>query len=32
MPLVRHPESHLIPLVLQVALGQRAAISICGDD
>ena len=27
-----HPESHLIPLVLQVALGQRAAISIFGDD
>ncbi|MFE9555816.1 UDP-glucose 4-epimerase GalE [Streptomyces sp. NPDC006703] len=29
----RHaPESHLIPLVLQVALGQRDAISIYGDD
>lgn len=26
------PESHLIPLVLQVALGQREAISICGTD
>jgi UDP-glucose 4-epimerase len=26
------PESHLIPLVLQVALGQRASISIFGDD
>jgi UDP-glucose 4-epimerase len=26
------PESHLIPLVLQVALGQRAAISIFGTD
>ncbi|MFP8959907.1 UDP-glucose 4-epimerase GalE [Streptomyces nanhaiensis] len=29
----RHdPESHLIPLVLQVALGQREAISVYGDD
>ncbi|MYV92110.1 UDP-glucose 4-epimerase GalE [Streptomyces sp. SID1034] len=29
----RHaPESHLIPLVLQVALGQREFISIYGDD
>ncbi|MFJ8077555.1 UDP-glucose 4-epimerase GalE [Streptomyces sp. NPDC096176] len=29
----RHdPESHLIPLVLQVAQGQREAISIYGDD
>ncbi|WP_328970068.1 UDP-glucose 4-epimerase GalE [Streptomyces sp. NBC_00239] len=29
----RHdPETHLIPLVLQVALGQRAAISVFGDD
>ncbi|MET7640314.1 UDP-glucose 4-epimerase GalE [Streptomyces sp. NPDC005438] len=29
----RHdPESHLIPLVLQVALGQREAISVFGDD
>ncbi|MGW2815481.1 UDP-glucose 4-epimerase GalE [Streptomyces sp. NPDC001415] len=29
----RHdPESHLIPLVLQVALGQRESISIYGDD
>lgn len=27
-----HPESHLIPLVLQVALGQRPAISIYGTD
>lgn len=27
-----HPENHLIPLVLQVALGQRAHISIFGDD
>lgn len=26
------PESHLIPIVLQVALGQRDAISIFGDD
>ena len=26
------PESHLIPLVLQVALGQRAAVSIYGTD
>lgn len=26
------PESHLIPLVLQVALGQREAIQIYGDD
>jgi len=25
-----HPESHLIPLVLQVALGQRPAVSIYG--
>ncbi|MFP3991934.1 UDP-glucose 4-epimerase GalE [Streptomyces sp. E11-3] len=29
----RHdPESHLIPLVLQVALGRRDAISVFGDD
>ncbi|MFF3752962.1 UDP-glucose 4-epimerase GalE [Streptomyces sp. NPDC002018] len=29
----RHdPESHLIPLVLQVALGRRAAISVFGED
>ncbi|MFF5976499.1 UDP-glucose 4-epimerase GalE [Streptomyces sp. NPDC012769] len=29
----RHdPESHLIPLVLQVALGQREAINVYGDD
>ncbi|MBW5486650.1 UDP-glucose 4-epimerase GalE [Streptomyces bambusae] len=29
----RHdPESHLIPLVLQVALGQREAISVFGED
>ena len=27
-----HPESHLIPIVLQVALGQRHAITIFGDD
>lgn len=27
-----HPESHLIPLVLQVALGQREAITIFGTD
>ena len=27
-----HPESHLIPLVLQVALGQRETIIIFGDD
>jgi UDP-glucose 4-epimerase len=26
------PESHLIPIVLQVALGQRSSISIFGDD
>ena len=26
------PESHLIPLVLQVALGQRSGINIFGDD
>jgi UDP-glucose 4-epimerase len=26
------PESHLIPIVLQVALGQRESISILGDD
>ena len=27
-----NPESHLIPIVLQVALGQRKSISIYGDD
>jgi UDP-glucose 4-epimerase len=27
-----HPESHLIPLTLQVALGQREFISIFGTD
>jgi len=27
-----HPETHLIPIVLQVALGQRETISIFGDD
>ena len=27
-----NPESHLIPLILQVPLGQREAISIFGDD
>ncbi len=27
-----HPETHLIPLVLQVALGQREAITVYGDD
>jgi len=27
-----HPETHLIPLVLQVALGQRKHITIYGDD
>lgn len=27
-----HPESHLIPLVLQVALGQREFLTIYGDD
>ncbi|QDP41793.1 UDP-glucose 4-epimerase GalE [Radiobacillus deserti] len=27
-----NPETHLIPIVLQVALGQRKAISIFGDD
>jgi UDP-glucose 4-epimerase len=26
------PETHLIPLVLQVALGQRASVKIFGDD
>ena len=26
------PETHLIPIILQVALGQRAHISIFGDD
>jgi UDP-glucose 4-epimerase len=26
------PETHLIPLVLQVALGQREAITVFGDD
>jgi UDP-glucose 4-epimerase len=26
------PESHLIPIVLQVALGQRASINVFGDD
>ena len=27
-----HPESHLIPIILQVALGQREFLSIYGDD
>jgi UDP-glucose 4-epimerase len=27
-----HPESHLIPIILQVAMGQRKKISIFGDD
>jgi UDP-glucose 4-epimerase len=27
-----HPELHLIPIVLQVALGQRAEVTIFGDD
>ena len=27
-----HPESHLIPIILQVALGQREAITVNGDD
>lgn len=27
-----HPETHLIPVILQVALGQREYISIFGDD
>lgn len=27
-----HPESHLIPIVLQVALGQRAGVQVYGDD
>lgn len=27
-----HPETHLIPLVLQVALGQRESIKVFGDD
>jgi len=26
------PETHLIPIVLQTALGQRASVTICGDD
>nr|P13226.2 RecName: Full=UDP-glucose 4-epimerase; AltName: Full=Galactowaldenase; AltName: Full=UDP-galactose 4-epimerase [Streptomyces lividans] len=30
--LVHDPESHLIPLVLQVAQGRREAISVYGDD
>ena len=29
---VHDPETHLIPLVLQVALGQRPSIQIAGDD
>jgi UDP-glucose 4-epimerase len=27
-----HPETHLIPIILQVAMGQRKKISIFGDD
>lgn len=27
-----HPETHLIPIILQVALGQREYVSIYGDD
>ena len=27
-----HPESHLIPIALQVALGQRESITVFGDD
>jgi UDP-glucose 4-epimerase len=27
-----HPETHLIPLVLEVALGQRGSIGVFGDD
>jgi UDP-glucose 4-epimerase len=27
-----HPETHLIPIVLQVALGQRASLSVFGND
>lgn len=27
-----HPETHLIPLILQVPLGQRESISVYGDD
>lgn len=27
-----HPESHLVPIILQVALGQREELSIFGDD
>ena len=27
-----HPETHLIPIILQVPLGQRDAVSIFGDD
>lgn len=27
-----HPETHIIPLVLQTALGQRESVSIFGDD
>ncbi|WKA51700.1 UDP-glucose 4-epimerase GalE [Planococcus liqunii] len=27
-----HPESHLVPLILQTALGQRSEITVFGDD
>jgi UDP-glucose 4-epimerase len=27
-----HPETHLIPIILQTALGQRQIFNICGDD
>ncbi|MFG5648577.1 UDP-glucose 4-epimerase GalE, partial [Enterococcus faecalis] len=26
------PETHIVPIILQVALGQRAELSIFGDD
>lgn len=29
---VHHPETHLVPLILQVPLGQREFVSIYGDD
>ncbi|MCL6631156.1 MAG: UDP-glucose 4-epimerase GalE [Alicyclobacillus herbarius] len=34
LPIGEHhnPETHLIPIILQVALGQRAEVSIFGDD
>ncbi len=29
---LHHPESHLIPVILQVALGQRSQLEVYGDD